>query len=105
MAETLLPDAWKEIVKNPYVSTNPYPSSSQAAWQKLYEVAPSLRRLYLDAWANLPAPKPTDRDTFIALAACFADPERREILRALLFELLADDFVELLTPAKEEGRG
>ena len=89
--------------RDPFTTVNPYPSKSQANWHRLYDIAPQLRRFYIDTWANLPPPKPTDRDAFVALAACMCDPDRREILRALLFDLLADDIVELLA-ATQEGK-
>lgn len=91
----------RDTERDPYQTINPHPSPSQANWHRLYEIAPQLRRFYLDAWANYPAPRPIDRDAFVALAACMCDPQRREILRALLFDLLADDIIELMAGAKE----
>jgi hypothetical protein len=87
----------------PFECNNPQPSPSQAKWHQLYNIAPTLRRFHLDAWKNMPAPKALDREIFVALCACLCDPERREILRALLFDLLNDDIIELLTPRAGEG--
>lgn len=88
----------------PYECENPHPSPSQERWHRLYKIAPTLRYYYLDAWNNLPAPQRVDRDEFVSFCASFADPERREILRALIFDLIADDVVELLNPPGGEGR-
>lgn len=87
---------------DPYSTVNPYPSQSQVKWHGLYKLAPELRRLHLDAFANLPPPSPTTRKDFLSLCACFCDPQRREALRALIFDLLADDFIELLQYSREE---
>lgn len=85
-----------------YNVPNPHASSEQKKWHRLYELVPVLRRICVDPlWNNHP-PRAMDRQAFVSLVACLNDPDYREVLRALLFDLLMNDFIDLITPTDEE---
>lgn len=72
-------------------------------WQALIEIAPELRKLQRSGPREVPPPNQLSDHLFLALCACLVNPQRREILRALLFDLLQDDVIELLVDPNSEG--
>ncbi len=79
----------------------PLPPSWQS-WFRLYQIAPTLRKLH-ESWVRQkPPPRPMSDEALLALAACFADPERRETLRALILDLLSPDLIEMIQYAIDQ---
>lgn len=77
-------------------TTPPPTPESWEPFERLKRLCPSLQKLADNPRYQTPPPRPLERCGFLALAACFADPTKREILRALILELLADDLADLL---------
>lgn len=72
-------------------------------WLNLLEIAPAIELLGpLSVNQRIP-PEDTDDKTLLSIAACFADPRRREILRALILDLLADDLAEIMKQLQVRG--
>lgn len=78
----------------------PIPESWQP-FERLKTLSDELREFTFDARSQMPPPAPLDRQTFLAVCACFSEKRRRSILRALLLELLADDLADLLSNGEE----
>jgi len=77
-------------------SPPPPPNPHWYHWMRLYQIAPGLRDLH-EVWGKQKRPpRPLHDATFVALAACFSDPTKREVLRALILDALGDDLVELI---------
>ena|SRR6266478_1155832 len=72
-------------------------SPARRRWKRLTEVAPDLARFDMPGWNAGHPPSEFSKSLFVALCACFADPTKREILRDLILDVLADDLRELLT--------
>ena len=66
-------------------------------WTHLKFRVPLLRRLKDRYYRPGVPPRPVSDGLFLALCASFADPTKREILRGLILDLLADDLAELLS--------
>lgn len=76
-----------------------YPS-----FNRLMEICPALSSLKWRAMrGTIKNPYPLNDRMFLALAACFASREKREILRALILDVLGDDLAALLDSAPTEG--
>lgn len=73
-----------------------YASPALKRWRALKEVAPDLARFENRGWNNGAPPSELSKSLYVALCACFAEPTKREILRALILDLLADDLQEIL---------
>lgn len=65
-------------------------------WYELYQIAPHLRELYGSSANQRRPPRPLADSTFLSLAACFSDSRKREVLRALIFDLLKEDLREII---------
>jgi hypothetical protein len=78
------------------VSTPVPMSPAKKRWEELKKVAPLLAKLERRHWNETPPPRVMNDPMFIALAACFCDPTKREILRTLILDLLADDLQGIL---------
>lgn len=86
-----------------YHETTPPPiPESWQPFERLRELSPELAEMTFDARRQMPPPSPLDRQTFLAVCACFSNAPRRAILRALLLELLADDLADLLSSDEEQ---
>jgi len=73
-------------------------------WLNILEIAPAIESLGpLSINQRIP-PEDIDDKTLLSIAACFADPRRREILRALILDLLADDLAEIMKPQTRKGK-
>lgn len=68
-------------------------------WNDLVEIAPGLAYLGRFGPNERPVPVRMRDDAFLSFAACFASPNTREILRALILDLLSDDLSALLKPS------
>lgn len=82
------------------------PPPTPPSWEpfeRLKRLSPDLDNLASIVLFQTPPPDPLRRDEFLHLVACFADPTRRRILRALILELLAEDLADLLTPAEGDN--
>jgi hypothetical protein len=90
---------------DPFPSPNSMPKRSPRweKWQALLEIAPELRKLQRSGPNEVPPPREISDFLFLGLIACMVDPRKREILRAVLFDLLNDDFIELLMAPEVEG--
>lgn len=75
---------------------------SKTAWAKLLELAPHLRTMNADQWGEQAIPASLGKMLFLSLVACFADKAKREVMRAILFDLLEDDIVDLIAEAGKE---
>jgi hypothetical protein len=85
-----------------YDETTPPPiPESWQSFERLKIFSPDLAEFTFDPRCQAPPPPPLDRQTFLAVCACFAEPRRRAILRALILELLRDDLSDLLSPDDE----
>lgn len=87
------------------ISPGPLPdliSPRRRAWLALKHLAPDLWRIDPPGRNETPAPRPLPDDMFIKLIACLADTRKRAILRALLFDLLADDFADMIETSHKE---
>lgn len=73
-----------------------YLSPRQRAWQRLLKVAPNLTRFEPLGSDSTNVPNPLANGLFLALCAAFADPVKRDILRALILDLLADDMADII---------
>lgn len=82
--------------------TPPPTPPSWEPFERLKRLSPDLQSLAADCRCQMPPPLPLDRSTFLAMVACFSDPQRRAVLRALILELLAEDLSDLLSPAEDE---
>jgi len=87
-----------------YPNTKTYsPPAHWHRWLNLYRIAPILKTLHEHGAVNeKPPPVPMPDASFLKLAACYADPARREALRALNFDLLKDDIIDLLIKVVRE---
>jgi len=74
-------------------------------WQRLIALAPQLKAMGWRDEEENPPPYPKTDKAFLALAACFADPSKREALRALVFDLMYDDLKELFIRHAERMHG
>ena len=72
-------------------------SSRFTKWHRIVEVAPELRYLSKHRSGENAPPWPLSDGLMLSLAAAFADPMKREILRALMLDLLKDDLVAILS--------
>lgn len=86
----------KRFTPRPDDRTPPTIPVNWHSWVRLYRFAPSLRQLHETILHQKRPPRPLTKGLLLGLAAAFADPEQREILRALILDLLTDDIVELL---------
>jgi hypothetical protein len=85
-----------------YNETTPPPiPESWKPFERLKELSLELAELTYDPRWQMPPPKPLDKETFLAVCACFAEQRRRAILRALILELLAEDIADLLSTESE----
>lgn len=69
----------------------------------LYRLAPRLHEVFRRSRSGNAVAFPLSDRMFVSLCACFADPTKRGILRALILDLLADDLAELLAAQGGEG--
>lgn len=100
----------KDRTKRPYSSwqqkpddtTPPATPVSWHPWVRLYRIAPFLRWLHETVMYQKRPPRPLSKSLMLSLAAAFADPDQREVLRALILDLLTDDIVELLADRNPE---
>lgn len=67
------------------------------AWRLLKEVAPEIAYLEPKSWNEQPVPHAFNSGLFLALVACWIDPVKRSILRAIILDLLDDDLRERIT--------
>jgi len=83
-----------------------HPPRHWKEWQRLLSVAPHLKGML--PWApeggEVVPPQSSD-DTFLALMACFADTEKREILTRLVFDLMYEDLRKLFISHCERMHG
>lgn len=84
------------------ITPNPRPWRE---WQRLLSVAPHLKAMYTLDPEEFPPPRPTSDAAFVALVACLADPGKREIIRALVFDVMYDDLKELFIRHAERMHG
>ncbi len=71
------------------------------AWRRLCNLCPELDTMHVVRHYNQkPPPRPMTFAAFVSLAASFACPVRREILRALIFDLMKPDLLEIMKPKK-----
>lgn len=85
-----------------YANTNEeYWPTRWNAWRRLCNLVPDLDRMrHVRNLNQVPPPRPMTDAAFLAFAACFADPVKREALRTLVFDLLADDLKEIIKASK-----
>lgn len=77
-------------------------SKRAAVWHAMKEVAPELWTLCNERTIYGPPPRALPDGLFVQLVACLADTKKREILRKLLLDLLADDIVKQVENPYEE---
>lgn len=65
-------------------------------WHDLKRLAPALAKYESRNWRSQRIPRPLSDPLFASLVACLSHREKREILRALLLDLLADDIIEIV---------
>lgn len=70
-------------------------------FERLKRLSMTLRIMTFDPRFQTPPPPRPGRAEFLRLVACFSDPTYREILRALILDLLADDLADLLAEDEE----
>jgi len=90
-----------------FTKSAPPPISARAKeWNRLLDLIPELAAM-VGRRRNVTAP-PTDLSTFMFLAfiACFADPKRAAVLRAVIFDNQQDNLHEIiLALLTREGDG
>lgn len=66
-------------------------------WAELHRIAPLLEAMHRPrVLTDRPPPTPIEDREFLKLAACWANPSRREALRALMLDLLKDDIADIM---------
>lgn len=83
---------------NPHHNTtdDPWIPPAWQCWFDLYEIAPDLKSLHPIARNNARPPREMSDLLFLNLCRCFSVKRKREILRALILDLLADDILDIL---------
>lgn len=81
----------------------PAESKHQIRFNRLCEIAPGLRGVHRRIPRRPIHPYPLSDSLFVSLCAAFGDPQKREILRTLILDLMADDLAALLKDVKSEA--
>lgn len=99
----IIADMLDDFAFAPDDTTPPPTPESWEPFERLKRLSTTLNILVFDPRYQTPPPPRLAKKEFLQLVACFADPAYREILRALILDLLADDLADLLAEDAEQS--